>query len=234
MGVPIVGIGWATVELERAAEDLTASFVRAGMPKPAWTPEPRTSSRAGAWVTSVVADMGLRRAPAIVLLEPDTEGRLAATLAKLARRRRRLRAPRPTDPPGRIDPRASDGNVRPARQRRVVLYGRHGAARHRPRPSDARGEPRAVTARPAHRANRPAVSASRRCDSDVQAASSTCPGAAAGVGGELQFRVLRLARRGSRPLPRRRWCPGRAQEEPADVAGRVRGPNHSSAPGSPP
>jgi hypothetical protein len=74
----LVGIGWATVELERAADELLDAFTDAGLPEPDWQPAPReTLLGASAWVTP--AD-GAR--PAIVLLEPDTEGRLSATLAR--------------------------------------------------------------------------------------------------------------------------------------------------------
>jgi hypothetical protein len=84
MGLPIVGIGWATVELERAAEDLTAAFDRAGMPQPAWLPAPRDDLLgASTWVSREWwPTWGADDPPAIVLLEPDTEGRLAATLAR--------------------------------------------------------------------------------------------------------------------------------------------------------
>ena len=84
LGLPIVGIGWATVELERAAEDLTAAFVRAGMPEPAWAPVSRDELLgANAWVSHEWwPTWGPNEPPSIVLLEPDTEGRLAATLAR--------------------------------------------------------------------------------------------------------------------------------------------------------
>ena len=105
-GVPIVGIGWATVELERAAEDLDGAFNRAGMPQPAWTPAPRDDLLgATAWVSREWwPTWGADDPPAIVLLEPDTEGRLAATLAKFAEGVGAIYvAPRPDHPPGRID-----------------------------------------------------------------------------------------------------------------------------------
>lgn len=99
-GLPVVGIGWATVELERAARDLDAAFVRAGMPQAAWTPGPRDELLgASAWVSrDWWPTWSSDDPPAIVLLEPDTEGRLAATLARfgesvgaiyVVRRRRR-------------------------------------------------------------------------------------------------------------------------------------------------
>ena len=107
MAVPVVGIGWATVELERAAGDLDAAFDRAGMPKPAWTPGPRDDLLgATAWVSREWwPTWGEHESPAIVLLEPDTEGRLAATLARSGEGVAAIYvAPRPDDPPERIDP----------------------------------------------------------------------------------------------------------------------------------
>lgn len=82
--LPIAGIGWATVELERAAEELDAAFHRAGMPRPSWTPAARDELLgAAAWVSREWwPTWGHEEPPAIVLLEPDTEGRLAAALAK--------------------------------------------------------------------------------------------------------------------------------------------------------
>ena len=107
LGLPIVGIGWATVELERAAEDLTAAFVRAGMPEPAWAPAPREGLLgASAWVShewwpTWTPD----EPPAIALLEPDTEGRLAATLARFGEGVGAVYvAPRASDAEGRIEP----------------------------------------------------------------------------------------------------------------------------------
>ena len=83
-GLPIAGIGWATVELERAAEEIAASFDRAGFPLPAWTPGARDELLgASAWMSREWwPTWGSDEAPAVVLLEPDTEGRLAATLAR--------------------------------------------------------------------------------------------------------------------------------------------------------
>jgi hypothetical protein len=82
--LPIAGIGWATVELERAAADLDAAFDRAGMPKRAWSPASRDELLGAiAWSSSEwwpTWDGG--EPPAVVLLEPDTEGRLAAALAR--------------------------------------------------------------------------------------------------------------------------------------------------------
>jgi hypothetical protein len=80
----IAGIGWATVELERAAEELTLAFRRAGMAEPAWLPGPRDGLLgASTWVSREwwPAPDGAE-GPAIVLLEADTEGRLAAALAR--------------------------------------------------------------------------------------------------------------------------------------------------------
>lgn len=72
-------IGWATVELERAAEELSIAFSRARLPEPDWSPAPRDALLgAAAWRSDSVSE----RWPGVILLEPDTEGRLAATLAR--------------------------------------------------------------------------------------------------------------------------------------------------------
>jgi hypothetical protein len=68
---PVVGVGWATVELDRAAGELAtlATFAAIGR-----------DANLGAFARrSPLAD---RPRPAIVLLEPDTEGLLAAALAR--------------------------------------------------------------------------------------------------------------------------------------------------------
>jgi hypothetical protein len=70
-----VAIGWATVELERAAWELSHLLA------PGSTFQDAPASLilgARCRVGQVVDDLGLR----IVLLEPDSEGRLAATLAR--------------------------------------------------------------------------------------------------------------------------------------------------------
>jgi hypothetical protein len=96
-GQPLAGIGWATVEAERAQRELDASL---GPEEndwiASWTPIARDPALgARAWLRSVSkpaaysngdspgmpADPADPR-PALVLLEPDTEGRLAASLAK--------------------------------------------------------------------------------------------------------------------------------------------------------
>lgn len=86
LGLEPAGIGWATVELERAAEGLSAAFGQAGLPAPHWAPGPRDDLLgAMSWVSRTPWPAeGLARAPAVVLLEPDTEGRLAASLARLS------------------------------------------------------------------------------------------------------------------------------------------------------
>lgn len=72
----LAGIGWATVELERAAREVGAEV---GIDPAAWVPAPRDALLgARAWTALAPDDGG----PAIVLLEPDTEGRLAAALAR--------------------------------------------------------------------------------------------------------------------------------------------------------
>jgi hypothetical protein len=68
--VDIAAIGFATVDLDRAAASLGAQF------KLSFGPAPR-DQLLGA---SVRRSTG--RSPAVLLLEPDTEGRLAAALAR--------------------------------------------------------------------------------------------------------------------------------------------------------
>ena len=69
--LPVVGLGWATVELDRAMEELASvgTFGQAG----------RDANLGAAARRTAPAD---RSRPAIVLLEPDTESLLAATLAR--------------------------------------------------------------------------------------------------------------------------------------------------------
>jgi hypothetical protein len=98
LGLQIAGIGWASVELERAAGDLDAAFHRAGMPKPAWTPASRDDLLgASAWSSNEWwPTWSQEEPPAIVVLEPDTEGRLAAALARFGEGVRAIYvAPRP-------------------------------------------------------------------------------------------------------------------------------------------
>lgn len=75
-GARIVGIGWATVELDRAASELAAvgggGWLPAGRDELLGAAARRATARAGG------ADGG----PDVVLLEPDTEGRLAASLVR--------------------------------------------------------------------------------------------------------------------------------------------------------
>ena len=75
--VTSVGIGWATVDLERAAGELAADL---GIPAARFVPG------AGSEVLGarcLVVEAGLAAAIALVVLEPATEGRLAATLARV-------------------------------------------------------------------------------------------------------------------------------------------------------
>jgi hypothetical protein len=71
-----IAIGWATVDLGRAAADLGAAL---GLPPEAFVAAASTASLGGR--CRVRAD-ALRAGLALVLLEPETEGRLAATLAR--------------------------------------------------------------------------------------------------------------------------------------------------------
>ena len=76
-GAQPIAIGWATVELDRAATELAGAL---GLADDAFEPTARSPTLGCA--CRVARDvLGDRRS--IVLLEPDTEGRLAATLARL-------------------------------------------------------------------------------------------------------------------------------------------------------
>lgn len=72
--LPLSGIGWATVEGERAEHELD--------PSGSWTELERDPALgARRWLRAAVApDAG--GDPALVILEPDTEGRIAASLAR--------------------------------------------------------------------------------------------------------------------------------------------------------
>jgi len=71
-----VAIGWATVELERAVGELAEAL---GIPAARFVPA-AVSEVLGA--RCLVADAVLPGGSALVVLEPATEGRLAATLAR--------------------------------------------------------------------------------------------------------------------------------------------------------
>ena len=68
--LPVAGIGWATVELDRAARELGALVE-------GW----EVANRALQLGATVRRGLPPER-PALLLLEPDTEGRLAAALAR--------------------------------------------------------------------------------------------------------------------------------------------------------
>ena len=74
--LPVAGIGWATVELDRAARELSGAGP--------FSPAARDASLGASARRSPLRQSGsLEPAhPAIVLLEPDTEGLLAAALAR--------------------------------------------------------------------------------------------------------------------------------------------------------
>jgi hypothetical protein len=69
--LPVVGAGWATLELDRAARDLSMIG--------GFDDAVRDATVGGATRRVRRSDRSL---PAVVLLEPDTEGLLAATLAR--------------------------------------------------------------------------------------------------------------------------------------------------------
>ena len=78
----VVALGWATVDLERAAADHDRQLRRAAR----FVPVPRSETlgaRCLATRTVPGADLGGRVLPDwLLLLEPDTEGRLAGYLAR--------------------------------------------------------------------------------------------------------------------------------------------------------
>lgn len=80
---PVLGIGWATVELDRAARELAPLLVEGATFR-----RTQASIHLGgyAWLGRVDPARLPADAPAaagwVVLLEPSTEGRLAATLAR--------------------------------------------------------------------------------------------------------------------------------------------------------
>ena len=76
-GVRPVGVGWATVELERAERELCTAL---GLSADDFGP---ATSSIALGARCRIAPGALGDALALVLVEPDTEGRLAATLARL-------------------------------------------------------------------------------------------------------------------------------------------------------
>lgn len=83
--LPLAGIGWATVDAERAQHELDARLgPEDGGAATSWTPialDPALG--ASAWLRSAgEAESSAVPRPALVLLEPDTEGRIAASLAR--------------------------------------------------------------------------------------------------------------------------------------------------------
>jgi hypothetical protein len=76
LGAPIA-VGWATVELDRAAGELAAAF-DIGVDR--FRPGPRSALLG---CVCLIAVGILPGSASLVVLEPDTEGRLAASLARL-------------------------------------------------------------------------------------------------------------------------------------------------------
>jgi hypothetical protein len=73
--VPIVAIGWATVDHERAMAELDAAV---GADAEPWLALPRDAAMGA---SARVRSLG-EGAPTLVVLEPDTEGGLAASLVR--------------------------------------------------------------------------------------------------------------------------------------------------------
>ena len=91
--VPLAGIGWATVEAQRAQRELDALLEPGTAQEAAQEAAPEAEPNAARWVeqprdAALGARVWLRQSPGaadapwLVVLEPDTEGRLAATLAR--------------------------------------------------------------------------------------------------------------------------------------------------------
>lgn len=76
-GTRPIAIGWATVELDRAAAELAAAF---GLEDDEFEPAPRSVALG---CVCRIATGALPDGVSLALLEPDTEGRLAASLARL-------------------------------------------------------------------------------------------------------------------------------------------------------
>lgn len=75
-GARPIAIGWATVELDRAATELAGAL---GLGLAVFEPAARSPTLGCACRVALDA---LGKGRSIVLIEPDTEGRLAATLAR--------------------------------------------------------------------------------------------------------------------------------------------------------
>lgn len=105
--LPLVGIGWATVEGERAMRELDARFPAAtAHGRQVWRPAARDEDLGAlAWVRIAAGD----EPASIVVLEPDTEGRLAASLARWGEGVAAIYLGPPADPAGSGVPHARGG-----------------------------------------------------------------------------------------------------------------------------
>jgi len=74
----LAGIGWATVELDRAARELGGAISTEAW-APVWAPAERDDLLGASARRSTPASFD---DPVVLLLEPDTEGRLAAAVAR--------------------------------------------------------------------------------------------------------------------------------------------------------
>ncbi|MEO5703823.1 MAG: hypothetical protein ABIZ52_02165 [Candidatus Limnocylindrales bacterium] len=82
---PVTGIGWATVDADRALVQLDGLLAPAGEgeespPPSSWTPLARDAALGARVWLRAMANSG--SGPWLVVLEPDTESRLAASLAR--------------------------------------------------------------------------------------------------------------------------------------------------------
>ncbi len=76
-GAPLA-VGWATVDLDRAARELAVAL----RPGDRFAPAPDCAILGARCRVGRARDASAAGAPVLILLEPSTEGRLAATLAR--------------------------------------------------------------------------------------------------------------------------------------------------------
>lgn len=112
-GLAIVGVGWATVESERAVDELASVLGSAS----AWEPLER-DGLLGA--TVLRRDAAPDDAAELLVLEPDTEGRLAAFLARFGEGVGAVYLAAPSGGPDRVVP------VNPRWGPYAVVRGRRG------------------------------------------------------------------------------------------------------------